>query len=271
MVVSRGQNSSWHSGRDDLHHQSVPQGALIHKRISSRFGLILPGREEAFVASTGDGAQYVCKSDTNGRPVRATELICTILFRQLGIPTAACEILESDDGGETFFGSQYVDSSASHFDVQAHLTTPPTDEVGRPTAWLNRYLAQLYSLDLFVHNDDRSVTNFILSGQTLVAIDFAAAKLDALSTVQFPVAQSATVSIGKRLRTIHGFDLESALEMADRIAGLPANVVDGIVSSIPSDWLDEQTKRRMVQLWQTGKLGVRLDALRVGLSDGSLL
>lgn len=251
---------------------STAQMAMLRKRISTRSEVIFPGREEAFFAWTGDGAQYVCKTDRDDRPVRATEWFFTVLSTQLGIPTAACEIIEDDDGVATFFGSQYVESPSSEFEVRNYLSRPSRDEIGKPTAgWLPRYLAQLYALDLMIHNDDRQVCNFMLNGQTLLAIDFASARLDALATLRFPVASSATVGVGKQLRLIHGFDLDAALEMTNRISALPASVVEGILEPIPADWLSDSLRRGVRELWRNGQLDLRLDALRSGLRDGSLL
>jgi hypothetical protein len=250
---------------------SSAQIALLPKRISTRTSVTLSGRESAFVAWTADGAQYVCKEDRDTRPVRASEWICTALGRQLGIATAACEIIEDDSGAETFFGSQFQHSARQDFELKRYLSQPSVDELGRTSGWLGRYLAQLYAFDLFVHNDDRSVNNLMLNGQTLIAIDFASARLDELGGVRFPVAPSATVSVGKNLRRIHGFDLDAALEMTNRISGLPVNVIEGIMKPMPSDWLSETARRGVTELWQNGHLGQRLDALRGGLTDGSLL
>ncbi len=247
------------------------QSTLIRKRISTRSGIIFPGREEAFAAFTGDGTQYVCKEDRNGRYVRATEWICTLLGLQLGIATAACEILEDDDGVHSFFGSQYLESPASTFDVRDYLSRPTRDELGRPNSWLGRYLAQLYAFDLMIHNADRQAANFLLSGQRLLAIDFASARLDALTSDSFPIASGETVSVGRRLRLIHGFDLAASLEMTDRIAALPANVIEGIVKIMPEDWLPEDMRQGVMGLWQNGQLEQRLNALRSGLRDGTLL
>jgi hypothetical protein len=180
-----------------------------------------------------------------------------------------------DERGETYFGSQQHRSTSLRFTVDDYLRTPQTGELGQPLDWLGRYFSALYALDLFLDNPDRDIGNFVLQaeGQTLrlCAIDFAASNLFSLSGLQFPIAHGRTVPVGKLLWHLHGFFEESALEMADRIAAVPAAVVAGFFSEIPSDWSSETQREGICAGWQSDEMQKRLAALRAGIKNGSLL
>ena len=130
-------------------------------------------------------------------------------------------------------------------------------------------------MDLFLDNPDRELTNFVLQSEgqilRLCAIDFAAANLTSLSGLQFPIAQDRTVLVGKLLRHLHRFFEESAFEMIDRIAAVPAGVLAGFLAEIPADWASETQREGICGVWSSRQMRERLDALRAGIRDASLL
>lgn len=242
---------------------------LIPHRISSKFG---PpnGADIAFVALSSGRALY-CKDDKDGRPIRAVEMFCTRLAGEAGILTPDCAIVE-DDGGRTYFGSVDVGSIASIFEVRGYLSSTTASEIGAPDPWLGRYLSGLYAYDLFVGNVDRSIQNFLMAtaDRQLRAFDFASSDLKKLSGQRFSIENTSTLSLGRRLRKIHGFDLEAALEMIRRLEGIPVKVVRRFTDELPRDWLEEVERESLCGGWEQN-LGARLAALSAGLRDGSLL
>lgn len=242
---------------------------LIPHRISTKFD---PpnGADIAFVALSS-GRSFYCKDDKDGRPIRAVEMFCTRLAGEAGILTPDCAIVE-DDIGRTYFGSIDVGSIASMFEVQAYLSSTTLSEVGAPDPWLGRYLSGLYVFDLFIGNIDRSPRNFLMAtaDRQLRAFDFASADLKNLSGQRFLIEKTNTLSLGRRLRKIHGFDLEAALEMIKRLEVIPVKVVRRFADELPRDWLEEVERESLCGGWES-KLGARLAALSAGLRDGSLL
>jgi len=200
--------------------------------------------------------------------------VCTRLGSHVGIATAECAVVE-DGEGETYFGSCQHKSTALHFTVDNFLRTPRRGELGQPSEWPGRYLSQLYVLDLFLHNSDRDIPNFVLHSEgrnlRLCAIDFAASDLTALSARHFPIAHGRTFLVGKLLRHTHGFFEDSALEMIDRIAAVPTSLVAGLLAEIPPDWASHTQKEGICEAWQSSQMQQRLAGLRAGIKDGSLL
>ncbi len=231
----------------------IVQPSLFPKRVSTRYPLQPAGADIAFVCEVSEGGTYYCKDDTRGRPVRMTDWICTQLANHLGIATADCAIVE-DESGNTYFGSLQDRSTALRFSADDYLRRPQKGELGQPLEWLGRYLSRLYVLDLFIDNPDRDMPNFVLQAEgralRLCAIDFAAANLLSLPSVQFPIAHGRTLPVGKLLRHLHDFFEESALEMIDRIAAVPQGIFAGFFSQIPADWASETQRDGIIGSWQ---------------------
>lgn len=234
------------------------------------------GQHIEFVGEVGSDTYY-CKGDKNGRPLRATEWFCTSLANHLGIPVPDFAPVLNPENNDVLFGSKGIWQTASAFEVQTFLTTPPTRDraIGDPYAWLGRYLSQLYALDVFLANPDRQIVNYLLipgvGYRTLLAFDFASSDLRELSGSNFPIAGTKTLSVGRQLRKLRPFDKASAFELIDRIEAIPATVVDGFFASMPDDWMTESERGEISDRWSDQRIRKRLAALRGGISDESLL
>lgn len=234
------------------------------------------GAHLEFVANVS-GGRYYCKRDRTGGPIRATEWFLTALADHLNIPVPDFAPILNPYTNEVLFGSKGTWGTATEFEAQTFLTTVQIYDgaVGGDLPWLSSYLSRLYVYDLFIANSDRQLCNFLLlsgSGyRSLLAFDFASADLGALKTVDFPIAKSQTMFVGRELRKLHGFDPKSAAEMLDWIGAVPDSVVDGILALMPDDWLSETEKGKISGLWSDGTIGDRLAALRNGIGNGSLL
>ena len=130
-------------------------------------------------------------------------------------------------------------------------------------------------MDLFPANPDRQAINFLLvpggGFRRLIAFDFASANMAMLGATNFSIASTQTLSVGRLLRTRQGFFRDSAFEMIDRISAVPASVIEGIFESMPAEWLTSEQKRGICEPWSNGMVGGRLEALRKGIGDDSLL
>lgn len=244
---------------------------LIPHRLTGRFPAP-NGADIAFCCWTAEGVFY-CKEDKDGRSIRATEMLCTRLAGHVGILTPHCAIVEDGDGdGETYFGSLSLNSPAGVFEVRAALITPRATEVGSPDPWLRSYLSSIYAFDLAVGNPDRSMPNFMMDigDRQLRVFDFADVRLESLAADRFSIEGTHTLSVGRQLRSIHGFDLDAALEMVKRLEATPAKVIRRFISELPGDWLADREGESLCEIWEK-RLEARLAALSAGLRNDSLL
>lgn len=223
------------------------------------------------------GARFYCKRDSDGRPVRATEWICGSLASHLGLSVPDFAPVLNPESGEILFGSKGEWGTAPEFEAKTFLTTPQISDIAisSESSWLGSYLSRVYAFDMFVGNPDRQFCNFLLvrgSGhRTLLVFDHASANLKNLTDDNFPIADTPTVSVGKMLRQLHGFDQDAAMEMLNNIGAVPAGKILSICEGLPEEWLSEKQKGKIVDGWSDGTIGDRLAALRSGLIDGSLL
>lgn len=223
------------------------------------------------------GDRYYCKRDKNGTPLRATEWFFSSLAQHLNIAVPDFAPVRDPRNEEVLFGSRHVWGTAQSVQVSTFLTTPQIDDRAISTAkpWLISYLARLYAFDLFASNPDRQLVNFLIESRggapRLLAFDFASADLQKISSDIFDIAGTATLTLGRRLRSLHGFDLASALEMLDWIAAVSGSAIESIVDSMPEDWLGGNEKGRLSEIWSSGGHQIRIAALRSGLRDESLL
>jgi hypothetical protein len=87
----------------------------------------------------------------------------------------------------------------------------------------------------------------------------------------YPAAASNTRRWGAALRQLHGFDEQSALSTLEAIAGLAPGAIGGFVNQMPTDWLPANLHAEFVEVWTGAECGLRVDALRKGFKDGTLL
>jgi hypothetical protein len=73
------------------------------------------------------------------------------------------------------------------------------------------------------------------------------------------------------IRQRHGFDLSAALAILDRILGLSSTCILDIVSRMPIEWNPENNILQLSTWWSSEGLKGKVERLRKGLRDGSLL
>jgi len=263
-------------GKDEPNRAPLMAGnqpGLFPARITTRYPSNPIGKDYAFLCEAGNDGTFHCKSDSFNKPVRANEWFAQSLARELLISVPEFRVIEDADG-ETFFGSREIISTALKFDIAQYLLRPQMDEIGRASEWLGRYLSGLTVVDLFLNNPDRTTSNFVFvpEGTTrrLCAIDFADVELKDLSGDRFPIATSNTMRHGKLLRNVHGFFVESAFEMIDRIEAVSRSLVEGIFRGMPYEWMAGDQQNEIIDVWASDKKTARLSALRDRISDGSL-
>lgn len=205
------------------------QLGLLPQRVSTINNGTPQGADIAYSCITREGSLFYCKRDKPSRPIRSIEMFATRLANHVNISVPYCTIIE-EEGGDTLFGSQASGSPANGFAAQAFLTSVQCNEIGAPDTWLGKALSALYAYDQFLGNPDRSKQNFLLEDGTrrLCAYDFADVRLATLGGRRFLPENSNTVQFGRFLRSKHGPETASALEMVDRLDAVPVEVIRSI-------------------------------------------
>ncbi|SFO26104.1 hypothetical protein SAMN05216330_102448 [Bradyrhizobium sp. Ghvi] len=221
-----------------------------------------------------DGFRYYVKGDAHGRPVRASEWISTHIAEAVGVTSPGAVTMEMLSG-EVVFGSRRVPGVASRIETQAFLTSPSIGNIGQTLPGLGSLLSKIYALDLVLFNDDRHLDNYLSVNDNgvrrLYTFDFSRALFWHWPWNGYPPPACNTRLCGGLLRQLHGFDFVAANSVLDALAALGSVSVEGIINQMPADWLSATLRAEFMDVWTTGVRRSRIDGVRKGLSDGSLL
>jgi len=218
--------------------------------------------------------KYYLKLDRDGRYVRASEWLSYRLANLVGIPTPRCDCIQTFNG-DIAFGSEDIAGVASRAETVRYLQTDSLTEFGRPITGLQAALSAIHVFDLFINNIDRHHQNFLVIGdgdeRHLVALDFARSLFWQWPLIGFPAADELTVEAWIELRERHGFDLSAAQTTLDRIGIITEAQVVSILEQMPSHWLPQNLQDECRAYCRDGGWRARVDELRRGLEDGSIV
>lgn len=209
---------------------------------------------------------YVAKRFDPGIPVRANELICSMLAEAVGLATPAFRVIEDTDN-ELLFGSQiYADTGTS----QAQMLAPAA-----PNSVALDQVSRIAAFDLFVGNPDRHLNNYLVRPQNgvdrILAMDFSHALLAASPPLTLPLPSSCkTILRGRHLRARWGFNSQPAKDCAARLGQLPQSTGRELVNQVPPGWLPGTLATVFVRWWESEQQS-RAQQIVAGIDDGSLL
>ena len=104
--------------------------------------------------------------------------------------------------------------------------------------------------------------------KNLYAMDFANSRLSELTNQRILLDSSTTMRDAKLLRSWHGFDKISAMNLVENIGRLDQRFVEDVLDTIPEDWLDKTKRKSICAAWSEGHIQTRIEALRRFFTDG---
>ena len=220
-----------------------------------------------------DSGWYYVKPDSNGKPTRANEWICYQLAERVGIAVPSPCVIEMKSG-EWVFGSRKVSAVEDDARTVAFLGTT-TLSPGIIVSELGKLLSGIYAFDMCLQNHDRHFKNYLSvvdgSHRTLFAFDFGHSIFWDWPWSNFPPQWCNTRRVGGVLRALHGFDLNSANVILERLALVVKSDANTILNSVPPSWLSDDLRDALYMYWLGGGMDNRILSLKGGLADASLL
>lgn len=227
--------------------------------------------ESAGMVLASDNNWYHIKDDKNGFPARASEFLCGGILRELGVLCPQYRIIQMQSG-DLLFGSKKVSGIAEATETAAMLRSAPDYPTQFPG--LCSFLSSLFAFDRFMHNVDRHSGNFLahssVAGLMFLPIDHSQSAFSFWPFANFE-GGSNTLTFARIHFKNHGFDLATALAMVDRIAAIPSEKIIALLAGMPSEWIADNVRSAFISWWGGPEFFARLDKLRKGLADGSLL
>ncbi len=239
---------------------------------------VLPRAEETAdylgEVEADDGHHYYLKSDTAGRPIRASEWLGTFLAEIVGIAAPSCTIVQLLTG-ELVFGSRRINGVADRVTTWSCLTQPSLTNAPDRIIGLQAILSSIYAFDLFVFNDDRHFGNYLSVDDNGVrrffAYDFSRAVFWRWPWTGVPALDQHTRTCGMVIRRMHGFDLAAAKSVLDRLGAISPQLIEAELQRVPADWLAPALKEQFIAWWGSDAKTDRVNEIKMGVENGTYL
>ena len=226
--------------------------------------------DAAFFAQGANGLEYCVKSVAKTPSAPAAELVCNSLAGLCGLATAQFDIVELPDG-TLAFGSVWEGSALKQ---QQAIQVLMGKKVGHQ---VGPNLSRIYAFDLFVHNVDRHLGNYLCvagrtPGHSVKVYDFSRAfSANGWPLPNLPMPPSAnTVRAFRQLRRFHAFDLTGVQEFLVKVDAIPFSAFKSIIDDIPPNWMSAELQKKVVKWW-ADEHSDRITKILAGLKNGSLL
>lgn len=227
--------------------------------------------DAALIGMGDDGFDYVIKTVEKTPNVPASEWFCHRLSDLCGIVVPQYSILHIH-GMKPAFGSRYDSAFEKNNQVIWDILS------GKETSnILAERLSAIYAFDLFVHNDDRHFGNYMftkaMNGYSVKAFDFSRAWLH--HGWPLPVVplqpHCHTRARFNQIMKYHQFNLKTAEVVLDRLSGLGVGQIQVIHNEMPGAWLSKSIRNSIIKWWASKDRTERIEFVRGGLKDGTLL
>jgi hypothetical protein len=227
-----------------------------------------------------DGSEYAIKeterSQTTPSKVLAwtahNEYFCYRLAHMVGITSPGHHLVEMPDG-QVAFGSRWEGGTQPDewWSKIASGTIKPNDIL--PT------LANIYAFDMFVHNVDRHAGNLLIRqqqfGHAAIAFDYSRSwTYHGFPLPDLPMPHTEnTVLLQRQLAHIFGQYVteQSTSQVLNKISSITPRQIKDIMQQQHDSWLTKSLRQAIIRWWSSTNRDARIDAIRAGIKDGTLL
>ena len=221
-----------------------------------------------------DNERYTVKGNKGGPYVRVAEWMSTKIAERVKIQCATPRIIKIDDG-ELLFGSRHI-TGKNDDAVTAEILTSISHGIARtPIPGLTSWISSLCALDMFLNNVDRHENNYISidvhGTRRFFPIDFGRSFVFSGDYQAFPNESTHTVVRGRAIRKRHGFEIGAAIAMSDLISSVSLDFIKETLAEMPSVWMPMREREQFLNWWLSPLFFQKIERLRKGLIDGTLL
>jgi len=222
----------------------------------------------AQICRCDDGSDYAIKNGAAVASMPHSEWFCTRLGELAGLASPVCKVVNVE--GEACFGSRWeTGNSPKDWWLRAKAKEIDFDLLA-PT------ISRIFAFDLFVHNVDRHLTNYIVRQQhfgiAILAFDYSRAWLcNGFPPVALPM--TADTNTMKSIRYLiqefgHFIDLIEVNKVLDNLGHISSTVVTNILLEHPDNWLTKEQKLAIDRWWKSPQRLERLEQIKEGIKNG---
>lgn len=248
----------------------MPQGRLFQLTIRRTEPAGYNTADCKTVGVGDDGLLYILKRVSDGHPlIPASEWICSQLAEHIGLPVSPSHIARLPGGSELAFASREEGGVIDYARTLDLLKSHDMLKLHAPM------LSRWYAFDLFTHNLDRHLGNFLFResrlGHVLIGIDFSRALLaEGWPTHRPPLPACNTRHVQKALHQHAPYPTRDAFTVIERLQQVSDDWLGETIERIPAEWLDGKVRPQLRRWWR-GSRQKRLHLLRRHLSSGRYL
>ncbi len=218
-----------------------------------------------------DGSDYAVKDKSKSAATPHSEWFCTRFGESVGLASPTCAIV--DINGVESFGSRYeTGHEPDNWWVRAKSGEINFDQLA-PT------VSRIFAFDLFVHNGDRHLKNYIIRkqklGYSILSFDYSRAWLwNGFPLPKLPLLASSNTIRAQRFLSqafpgfLSIFDINHVL---DRIRETDRSKIETIFGEHPKDWLTDAERNALLEWWESNSRLQRINSIKEGITNGTYL
>lgn len=225
----------------------------------------------ALICRCEDGSDYAIKDTAKNAAMPHSEWFCTRLSEAVGMASPTCKIVSVQ--GESWFGSRW-ETGHNPKDWWLRAVAQQIDfNLLAPT------ISRIFAFDLFVHNVDRHLNNYIVREQhfgiSMLSFDFSRAWLcngHPLPNTPMNFNEN-TIRAFQYLNSQFGnfiskVDIDTVL---DNLSNLPLIKIEEIIAEHPQNWLTNDQKNWMISWWNSRDRLDRIERIKEDIENGTYL
>ncbi|MEG3147729.1 HipA family kinase [Sphingomonas sp. RT2P30] len=225
----------------------------------------------ALICRCEDGSDYAIKDSVKNAAMPHSEWLCTRLSEAAGIASPTCKIVSVE--GDRWFGSRW-ETGHNPKDWWLRAISGDID-----FALLAPTISRIFAFDLFVHNVDRHLNNYIVREQhfgiSILSFDFSRAWLcngDELPPLPMSPSEN-TIGAMRFLRQQFGeFIIKDEVDaVLDNLSLIALEQISGFINESPNEWLTLDQKSWIDNWWVSGARLDRIEGIREGIENGTYL
>lgn len=223
------------------------------------------------VCRCDDGSDYAVKDRSENPFLPHQEWLCTQLGELVGLASPPIRIVSV--AGDECFGSRWE----SGVETQDWWVRADRGEIDfssfAPT------ISRMLAYDLFIHNVDRHLTNYIVrrqhTGYAMLAFDYSQAWLfSGFPPPQLPFNPQTKTMLAIRvmIQIFGNFINQNEIKyVCDRLRDVKTEAIERIIGEHPNTWLTDNQKHAIFNWWYSDKRIHRIHQVQEGIANGSYL
>jgi len=232
----------------------------------------------SYICRCDDGSDYAVKDGSQTPTLPHQEWFCTRLGEDVGVASPTIRVVQMN--GVECFGSRWESGAETGTPKDRSTWWWPRAHRGEiEFAPLAPAISRIFAFDLFIHNVDRHLTNYLVlkqhTGYAIRSFDYSRAWLfNGFPLPPLPMnATAKTVAAIRALRQLFGdfIKINEVSHVCDKLRSTSLARVQSFIDEHPPSWLTKDQKLSILDWWPSEDRMTRIDQVEEGINSGTCL